>query len=67
MKLIIFSVVLISCSHKIPNYQATSKGYIIYRYTKPGEPVKEILRNGDTLVTEGDNRYFRYKNLIKLN
>ena len=58
---------MVSCSYKIPNYKATSKGYVIYRYTKPGEPIKEILLNGDTLVTEGNIRYFRYKNLIKLN
>lgn len=67
MRLILFAALIASCSHKIPNYKATSNGYIIYKYTKPGEPIKEILITGDTLVTDGDIRYFKYRNLIKLN
>lgn len=54
VKFIIISFVFISCqSKKIANYKVTKNGYEVYRYSKNSEPTKDILSNGDTLVSTG--------------
>lgn len=54
MKSLYFIIVVFffSCSQKVANYKATSHGYVVWRYTKKGEPKKEILSTGDTLLTD---------------
>jgi hypothetical protein len=52
MKPLIF-LLLVSCStyRGIPNYKSTPRGMVVYRYSKPGEPIKDIMGNGDTVVS----------------
>lgn len=60
MKHLILLLIILgfACSIKtVPNYKVTPDGYIIWRYTKKGEPKKDILSNGDTLVTTKNNIY----------
>lgn len=63
MKKVLFLLILFSCSSqkKIPNYKVTEQGYIIWRYTRPGQPQKDILSSGDTLVTTKDSIYIIYQ------
>lgn len=59
LSLILFIFILVGCTteKKVPNYRVTPNGFEIWRYTKVGEPKKDILSNGDTLVTIGDGIY----------
>lgn len=52
----------IGCSKKIANYKVTRNGYVIWRYTKPGEMQKDILSNGDTICS-GANYMFQIHRL----
>lgn len=38
---------------KYPNYKVTPKGYVIWRYTKTQDEVKDVFLNGDTLFDNG--------------
>lgn len=41
-----------STEKRIPNYDNSKPGkQFVWRYTSKGEPVKDILSTGDTLVT----------------
>ncbi len=62
--LIALLVLIAGCSKRgIPNYQVTPNGYKVYQYTKIGEPSKDILSNGDTLVVVGGVMYVISKGL----
>lgn len=53
-------MIFISCSsqRRIANYKITPNGAVVYKYTKVGEPRKDILSTGDTLYSTGDTLYF---------
>ena len=59
--IVIWMVVLVGCK-SVPNYQVTNQGLKTYKRTKVGEPIKDILSNGDTLVTTKDSIYLIKKN-----
>lgn len=54
-------VVLVGCK-SVPNYQVTNQGLKVYKRTKVGEPIKDILSTDDTLVTTRDSIYLIKKN-----
>ena len=58
--IVIWMVVLVGCK-SVPNYQVTNQGLKVYKRTKIGEPIKDILSNGDTLVTTKDSIYLLNK------
>lgn len=59
--IVIGGVVLVGCK-SVPNYLVTNQGLKIYKRTKIGEPIKDILSNGDTLMTTKDSIYLIKKN-----
>lgn len=52
-------LVLVGCqaAKRVPNYDYSRGTIQIWRYTKKGEPTKDILSNGDTLVTTSFGMY----------
>jgi hypothetical protein len=61
---LLFLATFFSCAHKqklVANYKVTPYGYVVWRYSKVGEPKKDIMSNGDTLVTTVDTMFIRRK------
>lgn len=61
MKYTIMLILLLSCQSqkKIANYKVTPNGYEVYKRSKNGEPTKDVLSNGDTLVSTGTSIFIK--------